>query len=110
MLSAATVVPLPLAARPPKGMGIRLGLAGAIAGIGAAALIGFIALPVSGRGQSVPAPRTLIGMQYESYFTPHGDQPGMANPGAWKNAEAIPLLGKYSSFDVKILKQHEAWF
>jgi hypothetical protein len=91
-------------------MGIRLGLAGAIAGIGAAALIGFIALPVSGRGQSVPAPRTLIGMQYESYFTPHGDQPGMANPGAWKNAEAIPLLGKYSSFDVKILKQHEAWF
>jgi hypothetical protein len=49
-------------------------------------------------------------MQYESYFTPNGDQPGMANPGAWKNAEAIPLLGKYSSFDVNILKQHESWF
>ncbi len=90
---------------------IRRGLAGVIAGLSIAALIGFAALPARSHGQNVSATsRTLIGMQYETYFTPHGDQPGMANPGAWTNAEAIPLLGKYSSFDVKILKQHEAWF
>ena len=58
---------------------------------------------------------TLIGLQYETYFTPHNTQ--------WKGKretavsslqqgteEAIPILGEYSSFDVKTLRTHEKWF
>jgi len=48
-------------------------------------------------------PGTLIGMQYESFFTPH-------NVGGWETAEAIPILGKYSSYDVQVIKKHEEWF
>lgn len=45
---------------------------------------------------------SLIGMQYEPWFTPDN-----AN---WETAEAIPVLGKYSSYDVGVLKKHARWF
>ena len=53
-----------------------------------------------------PAPGshpTLIGMQYETWFTPHNNR-------AYDTAEAIPMLGKYSSYDVRVLRKHEEWF
>ncbi len=46
--------------------------------------------------------RSLIGIQYENWFTPHN--------ATWNTAEAIPILGKYSSYDPSILRQHFAWF
>lgn len=45
---------------------------------------------------------SLIGMDYEPWFTPHN--------ASWNKAEAIPVLGKYSSYDVPVLRQHEEWF
>jgi hypothetical protein len=42
--------------------------------------------------------RSLIGIQYENWFTPHN--------ATWDTAEAIPTLGKYSSSDPNILKKH----
>ena len=45
---------------------------------------------------------SLIGMQYENWFTPHN--------ATWNTAEAIPTLGKYSSYDPAILRKHFAWF
>ena len=56
-----------------------------------------------GRSSLTAQPRTLIGMQYESFFTPN-------NEGKWETAEAIPILGKYSSYDVDVIKKHEDWF
>ena len=59
-------------------------------------------------------PETLIGMQYETYFIPSVYLPDYGqsgfDPGSWETAEAIPILGKYSSYDVKIIRQHEEWF
>jgi len=46
---------------------------------------------------------SLIGLQYESFFTPH-------NFGSYETAEAIPILGKYSSYDVGVIRKHEEWF
>ena len=46
---------------------------------------------------------SLIGMQYETFFTPH-------NVGGYETAEAIPILGKYSSNDVSVIRKHEEWF
>lgn len=46
---------------------------------------------------------SLIGMQYETWFTTH-------NAGNYETAEAIPLLGKYSSYDVSVIRKHEEWF
>src|SRR5689334_2179105 len=48
-------------------------------------------------------PGTLVGLQYENFFTPH-------NVGDFSTAEAIPVLGKYSSYDVGVIRQHEKWF
>lgn len=45
---------------------------------------------------------SLIGMQYEPWFTPK-------NAG-WQTAEAIPILGKYSSYNTTILTKHAEWF
>lgn len=58
---------------------------------------------------------TLIGLQYETYFTPHNTQWTGKRETAVSNLlqgteEAIPILGEYSSFDVKTLKTHEQWF
>jgi hypothetical protein len=46
--------------------------------------------------------RSLIGIQYENWFTPHN--------ATWDTAEAIPILGKYNSYDPSILRKHFAWF
>jgi hypothetical protein len=46
---------------------------------------------------------TLIGMQYETWFTP-------GNFGKWESAEAVPMLGRYSSYDTRVMRRHEAWF
>jgi hypothetical protein len=46
--------------------------------------------------------RSLIGMQYENWFTPHN--------AIWDTAEGIPTLGKYSSTDPNILRKHFEWF
>jgi hypothetical protein len=48
-------------------------------------------------------PGTLVGLQYENFFTPH-------NVGDFSTAEAIPVLGKYSSYDVGVIRKHEEWF
>lgn len=55
------------------------------------------------RLEATTFPGTLMGMQYETWFTPH-------NNGNYATAEAIPILGKYSSFDVPVLRKHEEWF
>lgn len=59
--------------------------------------------------------KTLIGLQYETYFTPLNTNWGGNSETALSNLqqgteEAIPILGKYSSFDVKVLRKHEEWF
>ena len=46
--------------------------------------------------------RSLIGIQYENWFTP-----GNAD---WSTAEAVPLLSKYSSRDPTILRRHFEMF
>lgn len=61
------------------------------------------------------AGNTLIGLQYETYFTPLNTNWSGAGTtsvaGLLRGTEeAIPLLGKYNSFDTEILKQHEKWF
>jgi hypothetical protein len=69
-----------------------------------------------GQPQAAQSPRTLIGLQYESFFTPHnvnwGPPVGPSGSIGLYNgsAEAIPILGKYSSYDVNIIKKHEEWF
>ncbi len=45
---------------------------------------------------------SLIGMQYETWFTR-----GNVN---WDTAEAVPIFGKYSSYDASILRKHAEWF
>ena len=45
---------------------------------------------------------SLVGMHYETWFTPKNV--------TWQTAEAIPILGKYSSYDVNVVKKHEEWF
>lgn len=45
---------------------------------------------------------SLIGMQYETWFT--------SKNATWDTAEALPILGKYSSYDVNIIRKHAAWF
>ncbi|HEX5483780.1 MAG TPA: hypothetical protein VFZ08_14245, partial [Terriglobia bacterium] len=45
---------------------------------------------------------SLIGMQYEPWFT--------TKNATWDTAEAVPILGKYSSYDVNVLKKHDQWF
>ena len=75
---------------------------------GAAALLllacgGRAADSQTGRVEATRFPGTMIGMQYETWFTP-------GNAGSFETAEAIPVLGKYSSFDVKVLRKHAEWF
>ncbi len=45
--------------------------------------------------------RHLVGMEYEPWFTPLN--------ATWSTAEAIPLLGKYSSFNPAVIRQHALW-
>ena len=58
---------------------------------------------------------TLMGLQYEPYFTNLnvGWETNQATgiPGLIKGTqEAIPILGKYSSYDVNLIRKHEEWF
>lgn len=46
--------------------------------------------------------RSVIGMQYSNFFI-DGEK-------SWETAEAVPVLGKYSSKDPDILKKHFQWF
>ena len=61
------------------------------------------AAPASGILEATRHRGSLIGLQYESFFTPH-------NVGGYETAEAIPILGKYSSYDVGVIRKHEEWF
>lgn len=45
---------------------------------------------------------SLMGMQYETWFTPKNV--------TWDTAEAVPIFGKYSSYDVGIMRKHAEWF
>lgn len=47
-------------------------------------------------------PGSLIGIQYENWFTPHN--------AVWDTAEAIPTVGKYSSYDPSVLRKHFEMF
>jgi hypothetical protein len=57
----------------------------------------------SGFLEATQYPGSLIGLQYESWFTPH-------NAGSYQTAEAIPMLGKYNSYDTGVIRKHEEWF
>ena len=48
-----------------------------------------------------PDPRHMVGMEYEPWFTPRNM--------TWQTAEAIPLLGRYSSTEAAVLRQHALW-
>jgi hypothetical protein len=61
------------------------------------------AAPASGILEATRHSGSLIGLQYETFFTPH-------NVGSYETAEAIPILGKYSSYDVDVICKHEEWF
>ncbi len=50
----------------------------------------------------VDDPNHLVIMEYETWFGP-----GYAQ---WGNAEAVPVLGLYSSLDARIVRQHALWF
>lgn len=58
--------------------------------------------PNSGALDAAQVSRSLIGIQYENWFTPHN--------AVWDTAEAIPILGKYNSYDPTVLRKHFAWF
>lgn len=45
---------------------------------------------------------SLMGMQYETWFT--------RGNATWDTAEAVPVLGKYSSYDAGIIRKHTEWF
>ncbi len=48
--------------------------------------------------EATQVPRSLIGIQYENWFT--------RSNANWDTTEAIPMLGKYSSYDPGILRKH----
>jgi hypothetical protein len=65
--------------------------------------------------ESAKPPRTLIGLQYESFFTKHNvnwdSSQASGSVGLYNGTEeAIPILGKYSSYDANIIRKHEEWF
>ncbi len=49
-----------------------------------------------------------IGLFYETWFTP-GVKSSILNTD-WATAEAIPVLGRYSSYDARVLERHARWF
>ena len=51
---------------------------------------------------SVPLhPRHMVGIEYEPWFA------SLLN--TWHTAESVPLLGKYSSFNKAVIRQHVFW-
>jgi len=64
--------------------------------------------------EAAKSPGTLIGLQYESFFTKHNvnwdSSQASGSVGLYNGTEeAIPILGKYSSYDVNIIRKHEEW-
>jgi len=57
----------------------------------------------SGILEATEHPGSLIGLQYETWFTPR-------NAGDYATAEAVPMLGKYNSYDVSVIRKHAEWF
>ena len=47
--------------------------------------------------------KTLFGIGYETWFIPS------VGGGGWGNAEAMAVLGHYSSLDPKVIRQHARW-
>ncbi len=61
-----------------------------------------VVVHVLARKFTVPAHRRhLVGMEYEPWFTPLNV--------TWNTAESIPLLGKYSSLNPAVIRQHALW-
>ena len=46
-------------------------------------------------------PNHLVGMEWEPWFTPLNVR--------WDTAEAVPILGNYSSYDRRVIRQHALW-
>ncbi|MGC8669364.1 MAG: hypothetical protein ACP5VE_14755 [Chthonomonadales bacterium] len=46
-------------------------------------------------------PNHLVGMEWEPWFTPLNVR--------WDTAEAVPVLGNYSSYDRRVIRQHALW-
>jgi hypothetical protein len=49
-----------------------------------------------------------FGSQWEPIVAADGVGPGGGGAG-WSSNEAVPLVGKYSAFDLSVLKQHAIW-
>lgn len=76
---------------------------GAPSNMGAQTQIPHVPRPVPGnRLEADKLNRSVIGIQYSNFF--------IDGSKSWETAEAIPVLGKYSSKDPGILKQHFEWF
>ena len=102
---------------------LRTSVAGALLWAACALLVGGIGAVTptaanrgAGGQQGVAsAPHTLIGLQYEAFFTKHnvnweGSQ-ASGSVGLYSGTqEAVPILGKYSSYDPNIFRKHEEWF
>lgn len=94
----------PWLTRPIRGAG-ALGLTGSTPG--AAEPAGLVRSPaarlvVKPAHLSMPShPRHAVGMEYEPWFSPLNLH--------WQSAEAVPLLGRYSSADTAVLRQHALW-
>jgi len=52
--------------------------------------------------QTMPRdPDHLVGMQWEPWFTPHNCN--------WSTAQAVPVVGRFWSWDPNVLRQHMIW-
>ncbi|MDA8375851.1 MAG: hypothetical protein M0Z50_02015 [Planctomycetia bacterium] len=61
-----------------------------------------VVVTVKARKVIMPVPRRhLVGIDYEPWFTPLNM--------TWNTAEAVPMLGKYSSFNPAVIRQHALW-
>jgi hypothetical protein len=74
---------------------VSLGSGSAIADTGGTAL----GAPARGRDLAGARRRTRIGIGYETWFDAVG----------WGRTEAVPILGRYSSTDPKVIRQHAKW-
>lgn len=53
--------------------------------------------PASGHLEALKASQTLVGIQYEQWFM---------GPNSWKTAEAIPMLGKYTTDEATVTRHY----
>ncbi|MGC9261056.1 MAG: hypothetical protein ACP5I8_13405 [Phycisphaerae bacterium] len=63
---------------------------------------GEISPPVTGAALKTRK-KTLFGIGYETWYIPS------IGGGGWGTAEAMPVLGHYSSMDSKVIRQHAQW-